>query len=166
MLNLKDKGLLREAGLINSEWAPAQSGQTVSVIDPATQTAIGTVPDMGGQETRAAIAAAEAAFRTWKAKTNAERASVLETWFDLMIETLEDLALILTCEQGKPLDEARGKNRGRANRRQGKADRERRSNRPTRSAMAPPSSNGSPRKPGASMAIRSRRRRATGASWC
>lgn len=108
MLNLKDKGLLRQAGLINGEWIAARSAGTVAVIDPATQAVIGIVPDMDGEETRAAIAAAEAAFKTWKVKTHAERAALLETWFDLMIENLEDLALILTCEQGKPLDEARG----------------------------------------------------------
>ncbi|QWW71100.1 NAD-dependent succinate-semialdehyde dehydrogenase [Rhizobium sp. WYJ-E13] len=108
MLNLKDQSLLRQAGLINGEWIATRSGKTVDVIDPATQDAIGTVPDMGGEETRAAIVAAEAAFGTWKKKTNAERGALLETWFDLMIENVEDLALILTAEQGKPLDEARG----------------------------------------------------------
>ncbi|MCD2178575.1 NAD-dependent succinate-semialdehyde dehydrogenase [Rhizobium sp. C1] len=108
MLNLKDQSLLRQAGLIKGEWIAARSGKTVDVIDPATQAAIGTVPDMGGEETRAAIVAADAAFKVWKAKTNAERALIIEKWFDLMIENLEDLALILTSEQGKPLDEARG----------------------------------------------------------
>lgn len=108
MLNLKDPSLLRQAGLVNGEWIASRSGKTVDVIDPATQTAIGTVPDMGGEETRAAIVAAEAAFKVWKAKTNAERALIIEKWFDLMIENMEDLALILTSEQGKPLDEARG----------------------------------------------------------
>ena len=108
MLNLKDQSLLRQAGLINGEWVSARSGKTVDVIDPATQDAIGTVPDMGGEETRAAIVSAEAAFKLWKMKTNAERALLIEKWFDLMIENVEDLALILTSEQGKPLDEARG----------------------------------------------------------
>jgi succinate-semialdehyde dehydrogenase/glutarate-semialdehyde dehydrogenase len=108
MLNLKDPSLLRQAGLIHGDWVTARSGRTVDVIDPATQEAIGSVPDMGGEETRAAIVAAETAFRTWKAKTHAERALVLETWFDLIIENVEDLALILTSEQGKPLEEARG----------------------------------------------------------
>ena len=108
MLNLKDQSLLRQAGLINGEWVSARSGKTVDVIDPATQDAIGTVPYMGGEETRAAIVSAEAAFKLWKMKTNAERALLIEKWFDLMIENVEDLALILTSEQGKPLDEARG----------------------------------------------------------
>ncbi|HWU63024.1 MAG TPA: NAD-dependent succinate-semialdehyde dehydrogenase [Ensifer sp.] len=108
MLNLKDPSLLRQVGLINGEWIAARSGKTVDVIDPATQGSIGTVPDMGGEETRAAIVAADAAFKVWKAKTNAERALIIEKWFDLMIENVEDLALILTSEQGKPLDEARG----------------------------------------------------------
>lgn len=108
MLNLKDKSLLRQADLINGEWVAAHSGKTVDVINPATQAVIGTVPDMGTDETRAAITAAEAAFKVWKAKTNAERGLLIEKWFGLMTENLEDLALILTLEQGKPLDEARG----------------------------------------------------------
>ena len=78
MLNLKDQSLLRQAGLVNGEWIAARSGKTVDVIDPATQAAIGTVPDMGGEETRAAIVAADAAFKIWKAKTNAERALIIE----------------------------------------------------------------------------------------
>lgn len=108
MLNLKDKSLLRQAGLINGEWVAARSRKTVDVIDPATQAVMGTVPDMSGDETRAAITAAEAAIKVWKAKTNAERGQLIEKWFGLIIENLEDLALILTSEQGKPLDEARG----------------------------------------------------------
>ncbi len=108
MLKLRDQGLLRQAGLVNGEWVAARSGKVVEVIDPATQTAIGVVPDMGGEETRAAILAAEAALKGWKARTNAERALLIEKWFDLMMENLEDLALILTTEQGKPLEEARG----------------------------------------------------------
>ncbi len=108
MLNLKDKTLLSQAGLIGANWVAAHSGKTVDVINPATQEAIGTVPDMDGEDTRAAIEAANAAWKSWKAGTHAERAILLEKWFDLMIENLEDLALILTSEQGKPLDEARG----------------------------------------------------------
>ncbi|RWA66635.1 NAD-dependent succinate-semialdehyde dehydrogenase [Mesorhizobium sp.] len=108
MRNLKDKSLFREAGLIGGEWVITDSGKTVDVIDPATQAAIGTVPDMAAPETRAAIDAAAAAYGDWRKKTNAERAALLEAWHGLMLANLDDLALILTTEQGKPLDEAKG----------------------------------------------------------
>ncbi len=107
MLQLKDKDLFRQAGLIDGSWVGAISSKTTDVIDPASQTSIGTVPDMGQAETSAAINAAAKAFVTWKKKTNAERAALLERWYTLMIENIEDLALLLTLEQGKPLDEAR-----------------------------------------------------------
>ncbi len=103
-----DTGLLRQQALIGGVWQDAASGKTVDVIDPASQSVFGTVPDMGGDETRTAIEAAEAAFKGWKARTHAERAEALERWHDLMIENLEDLALLLTLEQGKPLTESRG----------------------------------------------------------
>lgn len=108
MRNLKDKTLFREAGLIGGEWVSAASGRTVDVVDPATQAAIGAVPDMAGSDTRAAIEAAASAYRDWRKKTNAERAALLEAWHGLMLAHLDDLALILTTEQGKPLDEAKG----------------------------------------------------------
>ena len=107
-MQLKDKDLLRFQGLIGGAWADASSGATVDVVDPATQASIGTVPDMGEAETRAAIEAAERAFGPWKRKTHAERAALIEAWHALMIEHEEDLAQILTMEQGKPLTEARG----------------------------------------------------------
>ncbi|RUX25813.1 NAD-dependent succinate-semialdehyde dehydrogenase [Mesorhizobium sp. M7A.F.Ca.US.011.01.1.1] len=108
MKSLKDESLFREAGLIAGNWIAAGSGKTVDVLDPATQSPIGTVPDMAGPETRAAIEAAASAFGDWRKKTNAERASLLEAWHGLMLAHLDDLALILTTEQGKPLDEAKG----------------------------------------------------------
>ncbi|RWE45152.1 MAG: aldehyde dehydrogenase family protein, partial [Mesorhizobium sp.] len=108
MKNLKDKNLFREAGLIGGRWVTADSGKTVDVLDPATQSAIGTVPDMAGAETRAAVEAAASAYGHWRKKTNAERAALLEAWHALMLTHLDDLALILTTEQGKPLDEAKG----------------------------------------------------------
>lgn len=108
MQNLNLSSLFRQEGLIGGTWVSARSGKTVDVTDPASQTVIGTVPDMGGDETRAAIEAANAAYPAWKKKTHAERAALLEAWYGLMIEHIEDLALILTTEQGKPLDEARG----------------------------------------------------------
>ncbi|NTE58545.1 NAD-dependent succinate-semialdehyde dehydrogenase [Agrobacterium tumefaciens] len=108
MQGLKDKDLFRQTGLIGDAWKAAASGKVVDVIDPATQAVIGTVPDMGGTETRAAIEAANTAFGPWKKKTHAERAALLEKWFALMIEHIDDLGLILTTEQGKPLEEAKG----------------------------------------------------------
>ncbi|TPJ84813.1 NAD-dependent succinate-semialdehyde dehydrogenase [Mesorhizobium sp. B2-5-13] len=108
MKSLNDKNLFREAGLIGGKWVAADSGKTVDVLDPATQSAIGTVPDMAGPETRAAIEAAASAYVDWRKKTNAERAGLLEAWHGLMLAHLDDLALILTTEQGKPLDEAKG----------------------------------------------------------
>ncbi|MEJ2036447.1 MAG: aldehyde dehydrogenase family protein, partial [Maritimibacter sp.] len=106
--SFSDAGLLRQQGLIGGVWQDAASGKTVDVTDPASQSVLGTVPDMGGDETRAAVEAAEKAFTGWKARTHAERAKLLERWHDLMIDNLEDLALLLTLEQGKPLEEARG----------------------------------------------------------
>ena len=108
MQTLNEPGLFRQQALVGGDWTAATSGKIVDVIDPASQTVLGTVPDMGAAETRAAIEAAEMAYGPWKKKTHAERATLLETWHALMIEHLEDLALILTREQGKPLDEARG----------------------------------------------------------
>lgn len=108
MHGLKDKELFRQAGLIAGAWIPAVSGKTLPVTDPATQVVIGTVPAMGGVETKLAIEAAASAFEAWRKTTHAERAALLEAWHALMIEHLDDLGLILTTEQGKPLDEARG----------------------------------------------------------
>ncbi|OCJ66331.1 succinate-semialdehyde dehydrogenase (NADP(+)) [Agrobacterium tumefaciens] len=105
---LKDNGLFRQQCLIGGEWIDAASGKTVDVIDPATQKVLGTVPDVSGAETRAAIDAAAEAFAPWKAKTHAERAALLEKWFALMIEHEDDLGLLLTLEQGKPLTEGKG----------------------------------------------------------
>ncbi|MBP0113405.1 NAD-dependent succinate-semialdehyde dehydrogenase [Bradyrhizobium vignae] len=108
MQKLSDKDLFRQQGLIGGQWCGALSGATIDVIDPATQASLGTVPDMGRNDTRAAIAAAAIAYPAWRAKTNAERAALLEAWHGLMIAHLDDLARILTLEQGKPLDEAKG----------------------------------------------------------
>ncbi|MES5100362.1 NAD-dependent succinate-semialdehyde dehydrogenase [Agrobacterium sp. BA1120] len=105
---LKDQGLFQQQGLIGGKWLNAASGKTVDVIDPATQKVLGTVPDMGGDETRAAIDAAAKAFEPWKARTHAERAALLEKWYALMIEHEDDLGLLLTMEQGKPLSEGKG----------------------------------------------------------
>lgn len=99
--------LLVQAGLINGKWISSVTGNTIAVANPATREIIGSVPDMARAETRSAIEAAERAFGPWKRKTHAERARLLECWHGLMLENLEDLAQLLTLEQGKPLDEAR-----------------------------------------------------------
>jgi succinate-semialdehyde dehydrogenase/glutarate-semialdehyde dehydrogenase len=107
-MQLRDTELFRQRGLIGEEWRDAKSGKTVDVINPATQSVLGTVPDMGAAETRNAIEVASRAFKAWKKKTHAERAALLEAWHALMLKHEDDLALILTLEQGKPLAEARG----------------------------------------------------------
>ena len=108
MMELKDTNLFRQQGLIGGVWTDAGGGATVEVSDPATGTVIGGIPDMGEDETRRAIAAAEAAFGDWRSRTHADRAERLLAWHDLMLAHEDDLAMILTREQGKPLAEARG----------------------------------------------------------
>src|SRR5205809_4188978 len=106
-LNLKDPSLFRQQCYIDGKWADADSGKSIPVNNPATGEILGTVPNMGAAETRSAIEAANAAFPAWRAKTAKERAVILRKWFDLMMANQEDLAKILTAEQGKPLAEAR-----------------------------------------------------------
>jgi succinate-semialdehyde dehydrogenase/glutarate-semialdehyde dehydrogenase len=103
---LKDKTLFRQQALIGGVWQDASTKSTVDVVDPASQDVLGAIPDMGGDETRAAVAAAAEAFKSWKARTHADRAALLERWHDLMRQHEQDLALLLTLEQGKPLAEA------------------------------------------------------------
>lgn len=105
---LKDESLLRQAAYINGEWVQADDGATITVTNPANGETLGTVPKMGAAETRRAIAAADAAMAGWRALTAKERAVILRRWNDLMIEATEDLALLMTLEQGKPLAESRG----------------------------------------------------------
>jgi succinate-semialdehyde dehydrogenase/glutarate-semialdehyde dehydrogenase len=104
---MKNPELLRDACLIGGEWLPA-TGATLLVRNPASGEQVGTVPNFGAAETRRAIEAAAAALGPWKAKTAAERAKILKRWFELMMENQEDLAQLMTAEQGKPLAEARG----------------------------------------------------------
>src|SRR5213596_2025384 len=106
-LNLKDPSLFRQQCYIDGKWADADSGKSIPVNNPATGEILGTVPNMGAAEARRAIEAANAAFPAWRAKTAKERANILRKWFDLMMANQEDLAKILTAEQGKPLAEAR-----------------------------------------------------------
>ena len=106
-LPLNDADLFRERALIGGAWVEAASGARLEVTDPATGAVLGHVPDVSAEETRAAVAAAEAAFGPWRRRTHGERAALLEAWFGLMERHTEDLARILTAEQGKPLAEAR-----------------------------------------------------------
>jgi succinate-semialdehyde dehydrogenase/glutarate-semialdehyde dehydrogenase len=98
----------REANLIAGAWVGADSGNTIDVTDPATGEVIGTVPNCGAAETRRAIEAAQAAYPAWRAKTAAERADALRRLAALIEQNKEELAMLLTVEQGKPLAEARG----------------------------------------------------------
>jgi succinate-semialdehyde dehydrogenase/glutarate-semialdehyde dehydrogenase len=107
-LGLKDASLLRDQCYIDGKWAGADSGKTIDVTNPADGKRLGTVPAMGSEETRRAIEAAERAWPAWRAKTAKERAKILRTWYDLMLANQEDLARIMTAEQGKPLAESRG----------------------------------------------------------
>jgi len=102
---LSNKDLFREACFINGKWITS-SGR-IPVDDPATGEVIGTVPKLGRAETRQAIDAAAAAFPAWRARTAKERAVILRKWFDLIMSNQEDLARLMTLEQGKPLAESR-----------------------------------------------------------
>src|SRR6266849_1994766 len=107
-LQLKDPKLFREQCYVDGGWADADSRSTIPVSNPATGEVLGSVPRMGAQEAKRAVEAAERAWPAWRAKTAKERAVILRKWFDLMMASQEDLAQILTAEQGKPLAEARG----------------------------------------------------------
>ncbi|MBN3790541.1 aldehyde dehydrogenase family protein, partial [Burkholderia sp. Ac-20353] len=106
--SLKDPALFRQQAYVNGQWQAAASGETFEVLNPATGGLVGTVPAMGAAETRQAIDAANAAWPAWRKKTAKERAAILRKWHDLMMENADDLALILTTEQGKSLAEAKG----------------------------------------------------------
>ncbi|MGD8500768.1 MAG: NADP-dependent succinate-semialdehyde dehydrogenase [Phycisphaerales bacterium] len=108
MLNLKDKKLFRQQCYINGSWLDADSGESIDVTNPATGEKLGTVPNMGAEETRRAIEAAEEAFSSWRKTTAYEKSQVLRRWYDLMMEHKEDLSIIMTAEQGKPINESRG----------------------------------------------------------
>ena len=105
---LKDPALLRQQCYVDGRWVDADGGKTITVVNPATGRAVGTAPECGGAETRRAIEAANRAWPAWRAKTARERAVILRKWNDLMLANVDDLALILTTEQGKPLAESRG----------------------------------------------------------
>ncbi len=107
-MKLNNMDLFRQQCLIAGEWCDADSGETHDVFNPATGELLGTVPMMGAAETRRAIEAAEAAMPAWAAKTGKERSVILRRWHTLITENMEDLAVLMTSEQGKPLAEAKG----------------------------------------------------------
>jgi len=108
MPNLKDPSLLRQQAFVGGIWCDADDGQTIAVINPANGETVASVPHMGAAETKRAIDAANAAWPAWRKLPAKERAAILRKWNDLMLENADDLALLMTLEQGKPLAEAKG----------------------------------------------------------
>jgi succinate-semialdehyde dehydrogenase/glutarate-semialdehyde dehydrogenase len=108
MPNLKDPSLLRQQAFVGGAWCDADDGQTIAVINPANGETVASVPHMGAAETKRAIDAANAAWPAWRKLPAKERAAILRRWYDLMLENADDLALLMTLEQGKPLAEAKG----------------------------------------------------------
>lgn len=104
---LKDPSLLRQQAFVDGKWVDGASGRSFAVHDPSRRTAIASVPDLDAAETRIAISAAERAFVSWSVRTAKERSQILRRWFELIVANADDLAAIITAEQGKPLAEAR-----------------------------------------------------------
>ncbi|BBP77908.1 MULTISPECIES: NADP-dependent succinate-semialdehyde dehydrogenase [Pseudomonas] len=107
-MNLRDSSLFRQQAYIAGVWSDADNGQQIKVNNPATGEILGSVPKMGAAETRRAIEAAEKALPDWRARTAKDRATVLRRWFELIMANQDDLARLMTLEQGKPLAEAKG----------------------------------------------------------
>jgi succinate-semialdehyde dehydrogenase / glutarate-semialdehyde dehydrogenase len=107
-MKLRDPDLLRTRAFVGGKWLDAVNGATHEVVNPATREPLGTVPDMGAAETRRAIEAASQAFPAWAALTAKERGAILRRWYELLMANQEDLATLMTAEQGKPLAEAKG----------------------------------------------------------
>jgi len=105
---LENPDLYRDRCYIDGQWVEADSRKRIDVDNPADGTLVGTVPECGAAETKRAIEAAAKALPAWRALTGKERSGVLRTWFDLMVANADDLAQLLTAEQGKPLAEAKG----------------------------------------------------------
>ena len=108
MPKLKDPALFREHAYVDGAWLAADAPETLEIRNPASGERLGTVPCMGARETRHAIAAAAVALPAWRARTAGKRGKILRRWHELMLANQDDLALIMTSEQGKPLAEARG----------------------------------------------------------
>jgi succinate-semialdehyde dehydrogenase/glutarate-semialdehyde dehydrogenase len=107
-MDIQDKSLFRQLCYIDGAWADADAGGTIPVTNPADGSQLGTIPKMGADETRRAIEAANAAWPAWRKTTAKARAAILRKWYELMIENADDLARIMTMEQGKPLAESKG----------------------------------------------------------
>ncbi len=107
-MQLKDPALLRNDAFVDGAWIAADSGKHFAVTNPANGAHVADVPDLGAAETKRAIAAANAAYPAWRAKSGKERAGVLRAWFSLLMANADDLAAIMVTEQGKPLAEAKG----------------------------------------------------------
>src|SRR6201981_245107 len=107
-MELKDPKLFRQQCYVNGEWVDALNRGTIPVTNPATGEQLGTVPRMGAEETRQAIEASDRALPAWRAKTAKERAQILRRMYDLMMANQEDLATLMTAEQGKPMTKSRG----------------------------------------------------------
>ena len=107
-MNLKDPSLFRQQCYIDGAWVDADDGGVIDVDNPADNSVIGAVPRMGARETRRAIEAANDAYPDWRARTGKERAAILRRWYELVMENQEDLAVLMTTEQGKPLSESMG----------------------------------------------------------
>ena len=108
MNSMSDSRLLRSDAYIDGGWVTSSAGKTFEVTDPADGTVLTSVADLDISQVREAIEAANSAWPSWRSKTAKERATLLIRWYDLMLENQEDLALLMTLEQGKPLAEARG----------------------------------------------------------
>jgi len=107
-MKLADPSLLKILAFIDGSWVAADDGAAHAVVNPSTGVEIARVPDLGAAETQRAIAAADAALPAWRTRTAKDRAALLHRWHDLILSNQEDLAVLLTMEQGKPLAEARG----------------------------------------------------------
>jgi len=107
-LKINNTALFRQQCYINGEWVNADTKAAFTVANPADGSHLGTVPNMGAAETRRAIEAAHAAWPAWRAKTAKQRAVILRRWFELIMANQQDLAILMTAEQGKPLAEAKG----------------------------------------------------------
>ncbi len=107
-MELQDPTLLRTRAYVGGEWIDADSGATFDVTDPATGDVVASVADLGVDETRRAVDLADGAQKAWAARTAKDRGAVLRRWYELFLEHKEDLALIMTCEMGKPIGESRG----------------------------------------------------------
>ena len=107
-MKIKHKALFNEQCYINGEWANSNNNETIEVNNPATLKIIGNVPNCGTEETKRAIDAANSSWKEWRDKPAIERSRLLRKWFNLIEENHEDLAQIMTIEQGKPIAESRG----------------------------------------------------------